>query len=326
MNSPLDDFRRLHLPARVGFLAICLLATSSIAGPLEVETSSVPSAWIVRHEGRNVLQYAYAPGRFKPYVKELATLDGRNLLRDAPSDHLHHHALMYAVRVEGINFWEEVPGSGIQRPVETTIPAPTTPGPGRSRASLHQTLHWLKPEHAFLPATEGHALLVERRSLTLEVDEPGHEVSLLWRSEFETVSGHPEVVVDGANCFGLGARFLAEMDSSAVHFAADGPLDVANGRQDVSQHPWAAVAFDRPGSGSTFAILGHPRNPGGAPWFFSMKTPFAYLSATERPDRQPRVLARGDRVALEFLVLALPGRATPDALEARYRRWIAPAP
>ena len=35
---------------------------------------------------------------------------GENLLRDAPHDHLHHHALMYGIRVNGVNFWEETPG------------------------------------------------------------------------------------------------------------------------------------------------------------------------------------------------------------------------
>ena len=29
------------------------------------------------------------------------------MVRDAPSDHLHHHGLMFAVQVNEVNFWEE---------------------------------------------------------------------------------------------------------------------------------------------------------------------------------------------------------------------------
>ena len=42
--------------------------------------------------------------QFKPYVRELYSLNGVNLLRDAPADHLHHHGLMYTIRVNDLNF------------------------------------------------------------------------------------------------------------------------------------------------------------------------------------------------------------------------------
>ena len=319
---------KLHLGSLwLGSWIACLSsAPTALAGSLTVETNRVPAEWVVRHQGRPVLAYTYTPGRYKPYVKELATIDGRNLLRDSPSDHLHHHALMYAIRVNGINFWEELPGSGVQKPVETTSAVPTVRDNGVSSATLIQVLHWLSPENAFLADTAGKALLVERRTLTVSVDEAGREVALRWRSEFEPGQATNEITLEGANYFGLGARFLAELDPVANHFTAAGPLDVANNRQDVSQHPWAAVAFDQPGAAATFALFGHPRNPGGAPWFFSMKTPFAYLSATQRLDQQPRRLNRGERFALEFLAIATPGAAAGDALEARYRRWLTEGP
>ncbi|MHC4656117.1 MAG: DUF6807 family protein, partial [Planctomycetota bacterium] len=51
---------------------------------------------------------------FKPYVQQLFSPAGVNILRDAPADHLHHHALMFAVKVNGVNFWEETPTAGKQ--------------------------------------------------------------------------------------------------------------------------------------------------------------------------------------------------------------------
>ena len=63
--------------------------------------------WRSGYKGHKILVYAFATNQFKPYVRELYTLRGENVTRDAPPDHLHHHGLMYAVYVNGINFWEE---------------------------------------------------------------------------------------------------------------------------------------------------------------------------------------------------------------------------
>ena len=67
--------------------------------------------------GVNPVIYRVDGVPFKPYVEKLFTPSGTNILRDAPSDHLHHHGLMFAVRVNGINFWEEKPDSGKQEHV-----------------------------------------------------------------------------------------------------------------------------------------------------------------------------------------------------------------
>ena len=52
----------------------------------------------VRSDGRVLLRYCYRDVPFKPYVQEFFTPSGVNVLRDAPHDHLHHHALMFAIK------------------------------------------------------------------------------------------------------------------------------------------------------------------------------------------------------------------------------------
>jgi hypothetical protein len=151
-------------------------------------------------------------------------------------------------------------------------------------------------------------------------------VALLWRSEFEVGQATNQVTLGGANYFGLGVRFLEELDPLADHWTAAGHLDLANHRQDVSAHPWVAVSFHPAARPVTFAMFGHPRNAGGNPWFFSMKTPFAYLSATQRLDLEPRTYRAGERFAIEYLVVVRPGLPSADALEARYRGWLQGAP
>lgn len=302
-----------------GLLSAPLLAADN---PLEIQQHTSTTAWSVQHRGQTLFTYAFAPGKFKPYVQELATVDGFNLLRDAPHDHLHHHALMYAIRVNGINFWEEAPGAGVQKPIQTSEPALGTTAAGLPQASLTQVIHWVTPQDAFLPDTTPKALLVERRTLTLIVDEPRREVALRWQASFEVGQATNEVTLTGSTYFGLGVRFLQELDPLAHHFTATGTLDLANNRQDVTQHRWAAVAFDRPTQPATFVIFGSPKNAGGAPWFFSMKTPFAYLSATQHLDQQPLKYVRGDRFQLDYLVVVQSGLPGKDQLDARQQRWL----
>ena len=83
---------------------------------LTVEQSS-PYQWVVKSGPQTLFAYTFDPEQIKPYVRELAPLGGENLLRDSPFDHKHHHGLMYAIKVNGVNFWEEAPGCGREKPV-----------------------------------------------------------------------------------------------------------------------------------------------------------------------------------------------------------------
>ena len=89
----------------------------------------------------------------------------------------------------------------------------------------------------------------------------------------------------------------------------------------VSAAPWAAVSFAAPDQPATIALVPHPANPRGDGAFFSMLTPFAYLSATQKLDQEPLVYHSGDKFTLRYLVLLYPEVKSTEALEARARRW-----
>ncbi|MBX3745485.1 MAG: PmoA family protein [Verrucomicrobiae bacterium] len=313
--------RSILLTALTGVLILMPWPASGADRRLSVEASTEVTAWTVRYGPHVILEYAFPRMAHKPYVRVLATLDGENLLRDAPSDHLHHHGLMYAIGVNGLNFWEEVSGSGIQKPVATAPPELGTGPHGQPRARLRQTLHWLASSEAFLPDDARHALLVEERTLTLVPDPARGEVALHWRSEF-VVGGRAETVtLTGSSYFGLGLRFAADLDPVARHFRAGGSPDLAGGRQEVGVHPWSGVSFVRPGQPVTVAVVGHPANPRGDPAFFAMASPFAYLSATLGLEREPLLLSAGERFRLDYLVLVSAGPWSPEAVGARAQRW-----
>ena len=121
------------------------------------------------------LRLRLAPDQIKPYVRELAPLRGDNILRDSPFDHKHHHGLMFAIRVNGVNFWEETPGCGHEK----SVVGARADARGHPRALLRHTIHWVAEPDANRaghrevrpagrgPDPLGHARRVLRRGPTL---------------------------------------------------------------------------------------------------------------------------------------------------------------
>jgi hypothetical protein len=307
--------------ALVGLVVLPGPETSSAAELMVAKASSQETQWTISLGGKPLMVYSFVPQKYKPYVKELYTTKGYNILRDSPFDHLHHHALMYAIRVNGINFWEETAGCGIQKPVQTLAPEIGRNAGGLPEARISQVIHWLAPQDAFLPDTNAPALLVERRTITLTLDEKLQEVAVHWRSQFKLGTKTNTVVLTGANYNGLGMRFPKELDPVAVHMTAAGKPDLDGNKQDVSRHAWEAVQFNAPGNPATIVLYGHPRNARGEACFFSMRTPFAYLAATQGLDKEPLVYQQGQEFELNYLVTLYPELKTADSITERSRKW-----
>ncbi len=304
----------------LALFGVCLNPTANAAERLTAATASRPNQCMISYGGKPVLLYVFDPQKFKPYVQALNTLAGYGVLRDSPGDHLHHHALMYGIKVNGVNFWEETAGCGVQKVVESHTPEILQDAAGLPQARLTQVLYWLAPADAFLPNTNAPALLIERRTITLTVDPEKRETALHWKSDFEVGPRTNVVTLTGANYHGLGMRFLEELDALAVHLTPEGNPDLANSRQDTSAHRWEAVTFNHPGKPATIALFGAPGNARGDAHYFAMKTPFAYLSATQGLDQEPLVYHRGDRFQLNYLVTLYPEVKPAEALAERGRQ------
>lgn len=287
----------------------------SAQSPWRLDAGLATNAWTVAYQGQPLLRYVFDPHHFKPYVAEFSAPGGHNILRDAPADHLHHHGLMYALKVNGLNFWEEVSGNGVERVVETVATA------SGHAATLRQVIHWVAPEDAFLADTTPAALLIEHRTLVLTVDNATLESALEWKAEFEVGQKTNVVTLTGANYHGLGMRFQEELDAYASHSYAGRKPDLSNNRQEVSPAKWAAVSFATPGKPATIALVSHPANARAEGAFFSMLTPFAYLSATQRLDQEPLVYHDGDKFGLRYLVLLYPTVKSTETLAARALCW-----
>jgi hypothetical protein len=319
MNLSLSKLSFLNPALTVSLLLGGALGVSA-AENLVLEAVKSSTAWTISYGGKKMLVYSFAPQKYKPYVSELCTINGDNILRDAPHDHLHHHALMYGIKVNGINFWEDISGSGVQKVIDSPPPVLGSRS-GLPQATIRQVIHWLAPQDAFLPNNTPVALLVENRVLVLTIDPRRQEVALEWTSQFEVGPKTNTVELTGSNYHGLGVRFLQEFDALAVHSLAGTRPDLANNRQDVSPAPWAAVSFAAAGRPATFAIAGHPSNARGDATYFSMLTPFSYLSATQSLDKEPLTYRQGDKFQLKYLVLTYPQPAPSEALRERISGW-----
>lgn len=329
----LDYKKPVNHSARHLIAAGCVLILACVEAPIAVSASS-PAATdplelsadgdtlAIRFQGRPLLVYAFATNQFKPYVRELYTLRGDNVLRDAPADHLHHHGLMYAVRVNGVNFWEERDQPGHEIPVKLISRRAGRTRDGLPEASFTQLIHWVADTNATAPDPRSVALLVEQRTLTLTVDESRDEVALRWQAEFEPGPAAERVKLHGSDYNGLGLRLPAGWDHVAHHANSENAPYSAEQRRDVTAARWAAVSHAVNGREITVALLGRPSNPGDTR-FFSMLNPFAYLSVTQNLEKTPLEHARGDKFGIDYLLLVHAGEKPRDFLEQRYRSWAA---
>jgi hypothetical protein len=273
----------------------------------------------VDYRGRRLLVYAFASSQFKPYVRELYTLAGDNVLLDAPPDHLHHHGLMYAIRVNGINFWEERDRPGYERSVRVRPPESETSPMGLPQARFGQSIHWIANEDSKRTDTASAALLLEQRTITVTVDEAQEEVALQWQSDFQVGPAAVKLILSGSPYHGLGLRLPPSFDKIALHQNSENLP--TRGQDDLSPARWSAVSGEIGDRKVTVALFGLTAPDRGLPIFFTMVRPFTYLSVTQGLDKAPIEHAAGDKFRLEYLLVVYPCHQGPDFLNRRYERW-----
>jgi hypothetical protein len=290
-------------------------------GAADLVISSHPDRAELEIQFRNkpILLYACATNQFKPYVKSLYTRSGQNVLRDAPSDHLHHHGLMYAIRVNGINFWEEVGDPGHQLPSKILSQSCSTNSAGLPQASFTQLIHWAS--HADAKATDpiDLAVVTETRTITVTINEPRDEVALDWKAEFRV--GAAPVKLTGSFYNGLGLRLPQSFDNVAYHQnSADQPYSVQQER-DVTAAHWSAVTGVTENKAATIALFETPTNKGETR-FYTMLKPFAYLSVTQNLEQKPLEYRAHDKFTVRYLLTLYTGARDAEFLNTRYHEWL----
>jgi hypothetical protein len=267
-------------------------------------------------EGQHsLLCYRYEDVPFKPYVQKLFTPSGINILRDAPHDHLHHHALMYAVAVDGVNFWEEQtePGRELHKSFEDVKIDKNGNTP---QAGFTEQIDWINPRSREL-------LLKERRTINVKSID-GLKVTLLnWQSSLAVPPGKKSMTLSGSHYFGLGMRFLESMDQGGQFLnAADATGEVVRGTERITRADWCAYTAKADGKPVTIAMFGYPENLRSPTYWFTMTAPFSYLAATLYLYREPLVVTSDEPLVLRYAVAVWDGRIDKSEINRIYRSWI----
>jgi len=263
--------------------------------------------------GKPVLRYKFAEVPFKPYVQELYSPGGVNILRDAPADHLHHHALMYAMSVNGIDFWAETPNAGTQ--VHQAFAATWTDG--GTRARFWETLAWIDP-------AAKKRVLDEARTIAVVKPAALDAVILSWVSEFSVPEGLAEATLSGSHYHGLGLRFPVSMDAGGEFRNSAGIKgEVFRGEERLVPADWCAYTAKAEGKEVTVAMFGLPANVRAPTLWFAMSGPFAYLSATIGLYKEPLKIQRGKPLVLAYGVAVWDGRPDDATIAMTCARWVA---
>lgn len=310
------------LGAALGLLlALAGAAAAAAPPPLAIDLKVDQGELVIRFKGRELLVYAFATNQFKPYVRELYTLRGENVLRDAVPDHLHHHGLMYAVCVNGVNFWEEKPDMGVQKHVEMPLQLARTDANGLPVAQFTELLHWLAQTNRAAADSLNAALLLEQRTLTLTVDEKNLEVALRWESRFRVGPKVSKATLHGPNYDGLGLRLPESFNRMARFQNSANQSYVGPNTQNVIPARWTSVSGLMGGREVMLVMFGRPNNARGDARFFTMVDPFAYVTATQALDKQPLEYKAGDRFSLSYLLAVYPENKSPEFIQHRCELW-----
>jgi hypothetical protein len=313
-------FRILLLILAIAPGAIAAPATADSQLPIRIQRDLESSRVTVLYQNQPLLLYVHHPTQHKPYIKELYDLSGYNVLLDAPPDHDHHHGIMYAVMINGMNYWQEWKETGFQRSVGIEREGAGINAAGRPYATFTDVIDWLDPAGRGTPEGE-QPFLRERRTLVVTVDEQTRETAVQWSADFEVGHHAPSITLTGDPYNGLGLRLVRDFDGRVAHRNSHQALDPRQGDPNISKARWSAASIALPSRFSTVAVFGAAANELGDPVYFLMWEPFAYISATQALNKNRLEYQAGSRFRLSFLITVYPEIKSAQFLEERARAW-----
>ncbi len=289
-------------------------ASAPAAADTRPQVKLEPGFLAVSVDGRPILRYRYENGP-KPYIKELYTPKGVQFLLDSPPDHVHHRGIMFAIAVDGVDFWTEGENTGRQLNASMRT-KPLMPGRDDEMVFL-QSVDWRAPADKRV-LSEGRRVDFHRGP---EVLASGATL-LTWRMLLSG-SDPKEVPLTGNHYCGLGLRFVRSMDKTGKFITSDpnATPEVVRGDEKLYPGRWCAYLASVDGKSVTVAMFDGPDNARPATWF-TMKDPFAYLSATLKLHKEPLTLKMGEPLYLTYGIAAWDGEVTPDQIDKLYEMWL----
>ena len=319
--------RKRAIVTRLWAAVIALVIASPQVGQALMIPHEASSLRIERHDKavaifageRQVLEYRYIESPRKAYVARLFTPSGVQVLRDSPSDHQHHHALMFALAVDSVDFWAEGEGTGQQKNRSLSL-MDARVEKGLESAGLTQRLEWTG-------GPDNQVLLLERRTVTAYDGPTLGATLLMWQSRLQTPLERKSSLLTGSHYFGLGLRFVESMDQGGHFINPEGSAgESVRGSERLTAAKWCAYTAAADGRRVTVAVFDHPSNPRHPARMFTMTPPFAYLAATLNLWKEPMRLTAGQDLKLTYGVALWDGEVEAPEIERLYRLWVEATP
>ncbi|MEA3365306.1 MAG: DUF6807 family protein, partial [Candidatus Hydrogenedentes bacterium] len=176
-------------------LAYMVAVLGAIPAGADMRVISHNTHLSLRIGGKELAEYRFNEVPYKPYISVFRTPSGINVLRDAPHDHLHHHALMFAIGVDGVDFWQEgnAPGRQVHREFSDTGDLT----PRYESTGFIEILDWLGPESES-------PLLQEKRTIHVFDPEQFGASLISWKTELTVPEEKGTATLTGSHYFGLG--------------------------------------------------------------------------------------------------------------------------
>jgi type 1 glutamine amidotransferase len=274
------------------------------------------------NHGRVVWRLNYDKSEGKPYFHPICLPDGSELTWLRPPDHPWHRALWFSWKyIDGLNYWEEDPATGLSQGRTETVAVRVSPAEDYS-AHVEIEFSYHAPGEP--------AVLTEKRKLHVTPPDERGRYRIDWDSTFAAggedvlldrtpIEGEPEGESWGGYA-GLSVRF-AESTSGWQVLDSEGRRGLDGNRMRAR---WLDLSVRTAGGTlGGIAVLDHPANlRSPAPWYVTMDpaVPFAYFSPAVLY-YEPYVIAAGQALRLRYRVLVHPGAGDKQTLEGEWREW-----
>jgi hypothetical protein len=276
-----------------------------------------------RYGDEVVLRYRATPDSRKQYVEELRTPNGVSLLADAPPDHPWHHGMMLALIVDGVNYWEEPradspPSARFGRQQLASDPVAKASDSDSFLASVTHDVLWQDGG--------GSPQLTERRTVAVAYHPQNADLLLTWQSELAVAGEAKAVELAGTHYHGVGLRFRPEFTGSvevllpdAIDSSQVGQL--VRGSEVVYSTVWCGYHARLQEGAVTVVMFAAPHEPDPPTRWFTMDSPFTFLSATLGLDKQSLRLATGKPLTLTYGLAAWDRQVDTEQIVRAYHEW-----
>jgi len=270
-----------------------------------------------------VLRYRATKDSRKQYVEELRTPAGLSLLDNAPPDHPWHHGMMFALIVDGVNFWEE--------------PTPNSPSSaqlGRQQLASKPVARGADAKLPFASVTHdvvwqvdgGSPKLAEHRIVAMASHPQNADLLLTWHSQLAVAREAKTVDLSGTHYHGVGLRFSPEFTGRVTVVLPDA-IDLSRvrhlvrGSEVLYGTAWCGYHARLPKGSLTVAMFAAPHESNHPTLWFTMDSPFTFLSATLGLDKQPLRLAASEQLTITYGLAAWDRQVHREQIERTYDEW-----